>query len=167
MDRKAQTEVMIAALGMVFGLMLAPIPNLASEAFLSGILDQMDVHAARQDAGIDTVQITSPPGPQSKNFNPEIQDVLDQIRDTGEDCKSSVRPGGNRTVRFLFEFHDADDLGDGRCDQNDGIYDYAEIGRPPKISYWVKDYKDLEEDSYRHPANAIVLDPEVNSDQSS
>ncbi|NMJ76915.1 hypothetical protein GLU64_00680 [Nanohaloarchaea archaeon] len=159
MDRKAQTEVMVAALGMVFGLMLAPIPNLASEFVLSGILDQMDWHASRQDAGIDAVRITSEWGPQYKNFNPDTGRIKQNTRDSGGvPCLSSLVPGGNRTVKFGKDL----EFASSQCNlAGQGQPTGNEIGRPPEISFMIRDPENLVISDYPNPANSILLNTGV------
>lgn len=76
--RIAQTGVMVGVMGLLFGMMLAPVPNVASEYILGGILEDMNFHYNRHQAAFEAYQLTSSPyGPNYLVNDYEISYAVD------------------------------------------------------------------------------------------
>lgn len=159
MERKAQVGVMVAAGGMIFGLMIAPIPNVASEYVLGNVLGQMEYHVSRQEALLDGVQITS--GSYFPNFHP-TESYVEAKMQSGN-CNTTLNPGGNRILRF-----DDSISGVSGCRLSTSTYTYstyqtgntirqqkADMNNPPKISFYPNKYDPSSSSSTR--PNGILL----------
>lgn len=164
-SRKAQIGVMVAIGGLVFGLIISPIPNLASEYVMGNVLNRMEYHMSRQEAALDAVQVTS--SPYFINFNPSRSYVRSKIKST--ECNTTIVPGGNRIVRV------DDDIGishNNGCQfyyQSSTHYTYgvytqqyqyyaqkAAMGNPPRISFYTSDSEAANSADEKRP-NGILL----------
>ncbi|WP_414837883.1 hypothetical protein ACK3SF_00555 [Candidatus Nanosalina sp. VS9-1] len=138
-NRIAQAGVMVGVMGLLFGMVLAPIPNVASEYVLQGILGDMTFHYGRHQAAFEAYQITASPS----NPNYLVEDyVIQTAVDNPSDCENS------RGDYFQFE---RSVLDDGNCVETpDTAYTYGYYGTgaayqqeitdtPPRISFYVRD----------------------------
>lgn len=77
-SRIGQAAVMTAAIGMVFGMALAPLPNLTSKFILEDLLDDIDFHYDRHQAAVEATKIASSTfRPKYKVSQIQIQAAID------------------------------------------------------------------------------------------
>lgn len=139
-SRVAQAGVMVGVMGLLFGMVLAPIPNVASEYILEGVLQDMDFHYDRHQAAFEAYQITA--SDRSPNFLVNDYSVQAAV-DNPSDCEN------DEGDYFQFE-NSILDNGDCRevtgTEYSSGYYSAGGMAyqqqitdTPPRISFYVED----------------------------
>lgn len=139
-SRIGQAAVMTAAIGMVFGMALTPIPNVTSKFILEDVLNQMDFHYDRHQAAVEATMIAS------STFKPKFEVSQVQIQaavDNPADC--------NNTEGDYFQFEkrifssnnckEADSYSayPGYAYSGSATYRPQQTDNPARISFYVRD----------------------------
>ena len=109
MDRVGQAALLYGAGGLIFGLIFAPLPNIASNYVLSGVLDQMDGYYSQHQSAVEGFKMTvNTSGPNYYITEDHITDEIDtgpcnntnnfETRFTGDifsDCSQNHNTGGS------------------------------------------------------------------------
>lgn len=137
-SRIGQAGVMVGVMGLLFGMVLAPIPNVASEYVLQGVLDDMEFHYNRHQAAFEAYQLTA--SETDPNFLLEDYIIQGAI-DNPSECENNEGD--------YFQFGKSI-LDDGSCLEASAQYrhGYYSAGgmtyqsqitdSPPRISFYVK-----------------------------
>lgn len=138
-SRIAQAGVMVGVMGLLFGMVIAPIPNVASEYVLGGVLEDMDFHYDRHQAAFEAYQIVA--SDRDPNFLVQDYEIQSAV-DNPSDCEN------NEEAYFQFENSILDN---GNCMEISGTqyrYGYYAGGgmayqqditdSPPRISFYVE-----------------------------
>ncbi len=135
-SRAAQTGVLVGAMGITFGMILAPVPEAASEYVLESVLEDMQFHQDQHQSAVEGFKITTRGGdPHFLVREFRIQNAVTNP----EDCEN------DEGHRFQFE---SSILDDGLC-VGPGEYQSPYMGyaayrapstvdTPPRISFYVK-----------------------------
>lgn len=134
-SRAAQTGVMVGVMGLTFGMILAPVPNAASEYVLGMVLEDMQQHYDQHQAAVDGFKITTSTTRPHFLVN-EFQ--VESAVDNPSECENDEG--------HLFRFEESV-LSDHNCVEIDYHYTYGLYGAPayipstantpPRISFYV------------------------------
>lgn len=85
-SRIGQAAVMTAAIGMVFGMALAPLPNITSKYILADLFDEIDFHYDRHQAAVEATEIVS--SPYKPKFKASTYQVTNPV-DNPSNCNNT------------------------------------------------------------------------------
>lgn len=153
-SRTAQAGVMVGVMGLIFGMALYPIPNLASEYILGSVISDMEFHYDRHQAAFESYKtVNSGYGP---NFLVSEWRVASAV-DNPEECENN-QGDFIQFERSILDNHNCVETPDttysyGYYGTGGAAYTPDTTDSPPRISFYVR-----EEDQ-----NSMYM--ELNSDE--
>lgn len=144
-SRAAQAGVMVGVMGLTFGMILAPIPEAASEYILESVLDDMQQHYDHHQAAVDGFKITT--RTNNPHFLPYDFNVRSAV-DNPDDCTNDE---GDlfRFEESIFDDHNCVEIDyryHGGMYYGAPAYVPSTMDSPPRISFYV--YEDTQNSMY-------------------
>lgn len=162
-NRYAQAGVMVGVMGLMFGMALAPIPNVTSEYVLGDILSNMEFHYDRHQAAVEAYKlINDRDGPNFLLDAENINSVVDS-----SDCENSDED--------YFQFGYSNPIfGSTACQEGPdteystgmyvgggSVYQPSQTNSPPRISFFVREER---QSSVYVELSDITLDDQAYND---